>query len=59
MMEKYPGRNGADPSDAYASYWLGYVCAFEVVLSAWEEGDFTATGPGFPLPFMGLMTCLK
>ena len=23
------------------------------------SGDFTATGPGFPLPFMGLMTCLK
>ena len=49
----------AEPADTFAHKWFAYADYWETMLSASEDDVFTVIWPGFPLPFMGLMECLK
>eukprot|EP01052_Picozoa_sp_SAG31_P036833 SAG31_NODE_4654_length_3067_cov_2.007075_3_plen_219_part_00 len=47
------------PASFFAEDWVGCVRLYEVMLAAWEDGNFSQTRPAYALPFNGLYRCIS
>lgn len=47
------------PASFFAEDWVGCVRLYEVMLAAWEDGNFSQIRPAYALPFGGLHRCIS